>query len=175
MRRERLTVLALAATTALLLALAVGSAWQGAMGLAGRGRELTAIAEAAGAFVAAEGTALPDDSSSRARLADLTTGSLRAALAAAPEDPAARPWQRTAHTRVRSVRVTARSGAAAIALVVADQDRRGTDPVTGAVHAGRVRRQVVCRLVLEDAVWRVSAYRVTDETPAPLPAGSERG
>lgn len=92
-------MVALAGLAGLLLVLAVVSGWQGTTRLTGRGDDTRAVEEAARSFVEAHGTFdFRDPDSYRERLLVLTTGTVRAAVAASEVDPAALGQQRTMTT-----------------------------------------------------------------------------
>ncbi len=130
---------ALLALAALLAAMAVTSAWSGASRLAGRGEDgaaraaadAAAVEAAASAFVSAYGGFdYRDADSYTARLAALTAGELRAALAGAAVDPAAIAGGRRSRAAVQSVSVEALSG----------RRRGGDGPLAAASGAGWTRR-----------------------------------
>jgi type II secretory pathway pseudopilin PulG len=149
-----------------LLALAVLSGWQGVTRLAGREDERTQAIAVARAFAEAYGTfdfRAPD--AYREQLLALTTGTLRAAIAAAEPDPVVLAHQHRTATRVTRVQVTALAGHQATATVAAEQRRWGVDPATGHPLAADARQRLVCRLVREGGRWLVAEVRVVAEEP----------
>ncbi|MCY4639689.1 MAG: hypothetical protein OXC94_05045 [Chloroflexi bacterium] len=113
---------ALFGLAALLAAAAVASAWSGASRLAGSGEDAAvraaadaaAVEAAASSFVSTYGGFdYRDPDGYTARLAVLSAGELRDAVAGAAVDPAAVAGQLRGRADVRSVAVTALAGAAA--------------------------------------------------------------
>lgn len=159
-------MLALAGLAGLLLVMAVVSGWQGTSRLTGRGDDARAVEETAQAFVEAYGTFdFRDPGSYRERLLTLTTGTVRAAVAASQVDPVALGQQRTMTARVVAVEVTALSDDEATASVTAEQLRRGTDPASAGLTEERVLQRVACRLVREGDRWLVAEFRLLSEEP----------
>lgn len=151
----------------LLLAFAATSVCQGAARLLARSGTKERAARTAAAFVAAYGTFdAAHPTGQQQRLATLTTGSLRDALATAPPDPAAMAQQLTSVTRVTAVAVTALAGNTATVRVTADQRRNGVDALTGLPRVAAVWQEVVVRLVREDGEWRVTEMQLLKEAPA---------
>ena len=166
---------ALLALAALLAALAVTSAWSGASRLAGRGEDgaaraaadAAAVEAAASAFVSAYGDFdYRDPDGYTARLAALSAGELRAALAGASVDPAAVAGRRRSRTAVESVSVTALSGTAAESTVRSLQQRSWLDPASGRAAGEEVTQEVHLRLVREGGRWLVTEVLVISEEPA---------
>ncbi|MDO8611524.1 MAG: hypothetical protein Q7R32_01715 [Dehalococcoidia bacterium] len=159
-------MLALAGLAGLLLVMAMVSGWQGTSRLTGRGDDARGVEETAQAFVEAYGTFdFRDPNSYRERLLTLTTGTVRAAVAASQVDPVALGQQRTMTTRVVSVQVTALSDDEATTSVTAEQLRRGTDAASGRLTEERVLQRVACRLVREGDRWLVAEFRLLSEEP----------
>ena len=159
-------MVALAGLAGLLLVMAVVSGWQGTSRLTGRGDDARAVEETAQVFVEAYGTFdFRDPGSYRERLLTLTTGTVRAAVAASQVDPVALGQQRTMTTRVVAVEVTALSDDEATASVTAEQLRRGADPASGRLLEERVLQRVACRLVREGDRWLVAEFRLLSEEP----------
>jgi hypothetical protein len=155
----------------LLLSFAATSACQGAARLLARSGAKDRAAGTAAVFVAAYGTFdARHPTGQQQRLATLTSGSLRDALATAPPDPAAMAQQLTSVTRVTDAAVTALAGNAATVRVTADQRRHGVDPLTGLPLVATVWQQVVVRLVREDGEWRVTEMQLFKEEPAAVDA-----
>jgi len=149
-----------------LLIVAVVSSCRGVSRIAAGNDDRASVAAAAAAFVATVGTYRPEDVDSYvARLAPLTTGDLRNAIATAALDPSVRGMRRVAGTRIESVSVTSRSASVATAAVTAVQSRRWTD-----AHAGpqseQVRQRTNCQLVRVDGRWFVTAIELLSEEPA---------
>ena len=166
---------ALLALAALLAAAAVTSAWSGASRLAGRGEDgaarraadAAAVEAAASAFVSAYGGFdYRDPDGYTARLAGLSGGALRAALAGASVDPAATSGRRTSRASVQSVSVEALSGTAAESTVRSLQQRSWLDPANGRAAGEEVTQQVHLRLVREGGRWLVTEVLVISEEPA---------
>ena len=166
---------ALLALAALLAALAVTSAWSGASRLAGRGEDgaarraadAAAVEAAASAFVSAYGGFdYRDPDGYTARLAGLSGGELRAALAGASVDPAAVAGRRRSRAAVQSVAVEALSGTAAESTVRSLQQRSWLDPASGHAAGEEVTQQVRLRLVREGGRWLVTEVLVISEEPA---------
>ena len=156
---------ALLALAALLAAVAVASAWSGASRLAGRGEDgaarraadAAAVEAAASAFVVAYGGFdYRDPDGYTARLAALSAGELRAALAGAAVDPAAIAGGRRSRAAVQSVSVEALSAAAAEATVRSLHERSWLDPASGRAAREEVTQQVRLRLVREGGRWLVT-------------------
>lgn len=149
-----------------LLIVAVVSSCRGVLRIAAANDDGASIAAAAAAFVATVGTYQPEDVDSYvARLAPLTTGNLRDAIATAALDPAARGLQRAADTRIEAVSVTSRSASVATAAVTAVQSRRWMDAHAG-TRSEQVRQRTRCRLVRVDGRWFVTAIELLSEEPA---------
>ena len=166
---------ALLALAALLVAMAVTSAWSGASRLAGRGEDgaaraaadAAAVEAAASAFVSAYGGFdYRDPDGYTARLAALSGGELRAALAGAAVDPAATSGRRRSRASVQSVSVTALSGTAAESTVRSLQQRSWLDPASGRAAGEEVTQEVHLRLVREGGRWLVTEVLVISEEPA---------
>ena len=166
---------ALLALAALLLAVAVTSAWSGASRLAGRGEDGAArraadaasVEAAASAFVVAYGGFdYRDADSYMARLAALTSGELRAALAGAAVDPAAIAGDRRSRAAVQSVSVEALTAAVAEATVRSLHERSWLDPASGRAAREEVTQHVRLRLVREGGRWLVTEVLVMSEEPA---------
>ena len=148
----------------LLLVLAVLSGWSGAQRIGSREHDTRAVEAAAAAFVTAYGSFdHRDPDAYTTRLAALTAGALRDAVARAAVDPDAARLQRGIATEVESVSVTALSAAAATASVTAVQERRWRDPTLGTAQEQVIRQRVTCRLVQEDGRWLVVELRVQSE------------
>ncbi len=166
---------ALFALAALLLAVAVASAWSGASRLTGRGEDgaaraaadAAAVEAAASAFVAAYGGFdYRDPHGYTARLAALSGGELRSALAGAAVDAAATSGRRRSRASVQSVSVTALSASAAEATVRSLQQRSWLDPASGRAAGEAVTQQVRLRLVREGGRWLVTEVVLLGEEPA---------
>ena len=165
----------LLALAALLVAMAVTSAWSGASRLAGRGEDgaaraaadASAVEAAASAFVTAYGGFdYRDPDGYTARLAGLSGGELRTALAGAAVDPAAIAGRRRSRAAVESVSVTALSGTAAEATVRSLQQQSWLDPASGRAAGEEVTQEVDLRLVREGGRWLVTEVLVISEEPA---------
>ena len=166
---------ALLALAGLLAVLAVTSAWSGASRLAGRGEDgaarraadASAVEAAASAFVSAYGGFdYRDPDGYTARLAGLTGGEMRTALAGAAVDPAATSGRRRSRASVQSVSVEALSGTAAEATVRSLQQRSWLDPASGRAAGEEVTQQVRLRLVREGGRWLVTDVVLLGEEPA---------
>lgn len=149
-----------------LLIVAVVSSCRGVSRIAAGNDDSASIAAGAATFVATVGTYRPEDVDSYvARLAPLTAGDLRDAIASAALDPAARGMRRAADTRIEAVSVTSRSASVATVAVTAVQSRRWMD-----AHAGQrseqVRQRTSCRLARVDGRWFVTAIELLSEEPA---------
>lgn len=155
----------------LLVALAGMSAWQGASRLRGRGAERSQAVTVARTVVEAHGTfdyRQPD--AQRARLAAITAGDLREAVAAAAPDPAALAQQRVTAVRIVAAQVISLSRAEASIAVTAEQRRHGRDPATGQPFAADVQQRITVRLVRAPDTWRVTELRLVAEVPIPAAA-----
>lgn len=170
MTGQRGAMFVVAGFAGLLLIMAVFSGWQGASRLTTRGDETNAVEESAHAFVQAYGTFdFRDLESYRQRLLNLTSGSVRDAVAASQVDPVAAGQKRTTTTNVTSVSVTAIANDAAAASVTAVQLRRSVD-LDGNLIEERVLQRVACRLIREGDRWLVSEFRLLSEEPvSPTP------
>ena len=166
---------ALLALAALLVAMAVTSAWSGASRLAGRGEDgaaraaadAAAVETAASAFVSAYGGFdYRDPDGYTARLAALSAGELRDAIALSAVDPAAVAGRRLSRASVESVSVTALSAAAAESTVRSLQQRSWLDPASGRAGGEEVTQQVRLRLVREGGRWLVTEVVLLGEEPA---------
>ena len=160
---------------ALLAAAAVASAWSGASRLAGLGADGAASAAADAAAVEAAASAFVsvyggfdyrDPDGYTARLAALSAGALRDALAGASVDPAAIAGRQRSALTVRSVAVEALSATAAEATVRSLQERSWVDPATGRDASEAVAQQVRLRLVREGGRWLVTEIVLLGEEPA---------
>ncbi|MEZ4503956.1 MAG: hypothetical protein R3C39_15135 [Dehalococcoidia bacterium] len=158
---------ALLGLAALLIAIAVSSGWSGASRLAEREDDRAAVEAAASAFVTAYGGFdFRDPDQYTTRLAALTSGELRDAIAGAAVDPAAVAQQRTTAALVESVSVTALSGVAATATVRSRQERTWLDPTSGRAVQEQVIQHVSCRLVRVGERWLVAELLLLGEEPA---------
>ena len=171
----RAAAVCLLGLAALLLAAGVWSAWSGASRIASRtdGDAGDRAAAAAAEFVAGYGTFdYREPEGYTARLAALTTGELRRAIAAAAIDGWAAGGRHSLATAVESSQVVGVSGDAAEVVVVAVQSRRRAGAPGGPPALDHVRQRVSVRLVREDGRWLVSEMRLLGEQPAT--AGSAR-
>ena len=160
-------VYALVGLAALLLAIAASSGWSGAARLARRASDTSAVAGTAAAFVTAYGTFdFRDPDGYSARLAELTTGELRDAIASAAVNANAVALQRMTTVLVDSVLVTALSENAAIAAVRSRHERTRRDPATGRAIQEHVMQHVTCRLVRRRERWLVSELLLRGEEAA---------
>ena len=166
---------ALFALAALLAAVAVTSAWSGASRLAGRGEDgaaraaadAAAVEAAASAFVSAYGDFdYRDPDGYTVRLAALSAGELRDAIALSAVDPAAIAGRRRSRASVQSVSVEALSGTAAESTVRSLQQRSWLDPANGRAAGEEVIQHVHLRLVREGGRWLVTEVLVISEEPA---------
>ncbi|MCY4640026.1 MAG: hypothetical protein OXC94_06770 [Chloroflexi bacterium] len=166
---------ALFGLAALLAAAAVASAWSGASRLAAPGEDAAvraaadaaAASAAASAFVSAYGGFdYRDPDGYTARLAALSSGELRDAIARAAIDPAAASGQLRSRADVRWVAVEALPGAAAEATVRSLQVRSRMDPTTGRAASEEVTQQVRLQLVREGGRWLVTEVVLLGEEPA---------
>lgn len=163
---------ALLGLAGLLIAIAVSSGWSGAARLAGREHDASAVEDAAATFVVAYGTFdFRDAGGYTARLAELTTGELRDAIAGAAVDPKAAAQQRTTTTSVESVSVTALSGTVATAALRSRHERTWRDRASGRVVQEHVVQHVSCRLVREGERWLVAELLLNSEEPVVTPRG----
>jgi len=156
---------ALLALAGVLFIAAVVSGWSAATGFQGRGAAAHAVERAAVDFVVAYGTFdYRDTRGYTEQLVSLTTGRLRAALAAAAVDPAAARAERAVTTRIEAVSVSAIAEDEASVFVTAVQERRWVD--ADAVSPARrhlqetVRQRMTCRLVREGGRWLVVEVRL---------------
>jgi hypothetical protein len=159
-------MVALAGLAGLLLVVAIMSGWQGTTRLTNRGDDTRAVEQAARAFVEAYGTFdFRDPESYRQRLLDLSTGSVRDAVAGSQVDPVATSQQQTLTTRVVDIQVSALSDREATVSVTAEQLRRNVDPASGRLIEERVAQRVACRLAQEEGQWLVAEFRLLSEEP----------
>jgi hypothetical protein len=150
----------------LLLALAGTSAWQGAARLTSRDTERARAVATARAFAEAYGTfdyRRPD--AQRARLAELTAGSLREAVVTAAPDPVAVAQLQQAVVRVVGAQITSLARDEATVAVTAERRLHGQDPASGRSLAADLQQRLICRLVRAAGTWRVTAMRLAAETP----------
>jgi hypothetical protein len=165
-RDGRIVMVVLAGLAVALLALAGMSAWHGAARLIGRGTDRARAVAVARAFAEAYGTfdyRYPD--AHRARLAELTVGSLHDAVVSAAPDPTAVAQQHRAAVRAVSAQLTALARSDATVVITAVRRLQGMDPATGRPLAIDVEQRLVCRLVRADGSWRVIEVRVVAEPP----------
>ena len=167
MSRPRFIGLALFGLATLLLAIGVGSVCRGATRLTERGDATAAVEAAARRFVLASGTY---DATRNAaypqRLAALSTGDLRRALAAASVDAQSVQMQRRLTTHIETTDVTSFEAGRATVAVTVVQERRWIDPGSGTEQDERVRQRLRCQLVRQDGQWLVSAIELEAVEPA---------
>ncbi|MCC6387455.1 MAG: hypothetical protein IT302_08740 [Dehalococcoidia bacterium] len=162
-RGVMLTVGGLAAT---LLVIAIVSGWQGASRFRTQGEGMGEVENAARAFVEAYGTFdFREPDAYKARLLELSTGDVHAAIVTSQVDPTALGQQQTMTTEAVTVQVTAYSEREATVSVTTDQTRRAVDPTTGLLREQRLRQHVTCRFVRVDGHWLVAEFRLRAEEP----------
>jgi hypothetical protein len=151
----------------LLVVMAVMSGWQGTTRLTRQQDDTNAVEESCRSFVEAYGTFdFRDPASYRNRLMNLTTGTLKTAVASSQIDPLALGQLRTITTEAVDVRVTALSEGNATVSAKAEQLRRRMDPTSGQLVEEEVIQHVACRVALVGGAWLVAEFRLQSEEPA---------
>lgn len=149
---------------ALLLLIALVSAWTGAHRLTQRDDQASEAKAAAVAFVQAYGTFDAQSAASYTpRLASLTSGDLHQALIAARVDPTASAQQASMSVETTNASVTSLSREAATVSVLATQRRAQLEPVSGTRSEEVVEQQVACRLVRLGGRWLVVEFRLVSQ------------
>jgi hypothetical protein len=162
--RGVMLILGSLATT--LLVIAIVSGWQGANRLRGQGEGRSEVEAAARLFVEAYGSFdFREPAAYKARLLELSTGDVYAAIAASQVDPTALGQQQTIGTEAVTIQVTAFSDTEATVSATTEQTRRAVDITTGQLRVQRLRQHVTCRLLRIDGRWLVAEFRLRSEEP----------